>query len=198
MNELNLPEPDPASVEEEEIQDASEPLHDPSAPLTREDAERLIAAINSMPKHMAALRAKLTRVEKRQRVMTGCIGFGALLVIAAVAFVGVWANDAQDAADDAVAAQHRAEVLSVERRTTACVQANVETQQDRNAFKAIIAAALGAENADPSTLSPEDKADYDTFAALVDEQQPFRDCTTREAVDSYYQHPPEDPANPGN
>lgn len=153
-----------------------------------DQVERLIVSIDSLESAFAVHKQALARAEKRTKYAKSASIVGMLVGIVGVA-VGVTAWGVADDVRELSADRQRE---TVEVRTSACVQFNVQRNEVRSTMKLALTSLAPPEAA----RTEAQRASLEVYSKAVDLGLPYRDCSPQ-GIEAYFKSPPKDPAGPG-
>jgi len=143
---------------------------------------------------MEGLKVQLAGANKRSAAAknVAMIGIVAAVVGLAIGAGGlVYADKAQDTADDVARIQDERRAEQAESRIASCIQQNVNTERTRKAL--IDGVSILANGGEASPRAEEFVAAYTT---RVERALGYRDCTPA-GIAAYFDKPPGDPAKEG-
>jgi len=146
---------------------------------------------------MEGLKVQLAGANRRSAAAknVAVIGIVAAVVGLAIGAGGlVYADKAQDTADDVARIQDERRAEQADARVSSCIQQNVTTQRTRNALISGVSVLAPGDGEDGA--SPRVREFIAGYTARVEKALPYRDCSP-EGIAAYFDKPPGDPAKEG-
>lgn len=154
----------------------------------------LVRSLGEATAEMEGLKVQLAGANRRSAAAknVAVIGIVAAVVGLAIGAGGlVYADKAQDTADDVARIQDERRAEQADARVSSCIQQNVTTERTRKAL--IDGVSILANGGEASPRAEEFVAAY---TARVERALGYRDCTPA-GIAAYFDKPPGDPAKEG-
>ena len=160
----------------------------------RLDFNELVVSLGKASEEMQAVKEQLRAANTKSALAKNVAVIGMIIGVLGVA-VGagglIYAERANDTADEVHTLQIERAREQIENRIVSCIQQNVQTNRMRKALVSGVSVLVPPEG--PSERLTQF---IESYTANVNDALPFRDCSPR-GIETYFESPPGDPAAGG-